>query len=92
MIEPFNEHYLIEVERSDMEKSLEKHGVNIDPKGLKSNNIGRIKQVHTHHGKPLLNVGDTVVFKPYGNEEVKIGEEEYLFVPESNIVGRIVIK
>jgi co-chaperonin GroES (HSP10) len=91
MIEPLNEHYLIEVEKTDMEKSLEKHGINVDSKNLKSQNIGKIKQIHSH-GKSQLNPGDTVIFKPYGNEEITIGDEEYLFVPEDNIIGRLIVK
>jgi chaperonin GroES len=34
-----------------------------------------------------VKVGDTVVFKKYSPDEVKIGDEEYLVVSESDIIA-----
>jgi len=34
-----------------------------------------------------VKVGDRVMFSKYGYDEVKIGEEEYYIVSESNILG-----
>ncbi len=36
-----------------------------------------------------IKVGDTVVFKKYAPDEVKIGDEEYLVVAESDIMAVI---
>ena len=36
-----------------------------------------------------VKVGDTVLFSGYGNDEVKIGDEEYYIIPESNILAII---
>lgn len=90
-IEPLNEHYLIEVEKPETIKSLEKHGIKIDKNSTPPGNIGKVIQVHSHNGSTVIHPGDTVVFKIYGNDEVNVGDKEYLFVPESNIIGRIII-
>ena len=36
-----------------------------------------------------VKVGDTVMFSKYGYDEVKIGEEEYYIISESNILAII---
>ena len=46
----------------------------------------------TDEGKtipPKVKVGQTVLFSKYGPDEIKIGDEEYLVVSESNILAII---
>ena len=46
----------------------------------------------TDEGKtipPKVKAGDTVLFSKYGPDEIKIGDEEYLIVSESNILAVI---
>ncbi|MBI3074622.1 MAG: co-chaperone GroES, partial [Parcubacteria group bacterium] len=38
---------------------------------------------------PKVKVGNTVLFSKYGPDEVKIDDEEYLIVSESNILAII---
>lgn len=36
---------------------------------------------------PSVNIGDTVVFKKYSPDEVKVGKEEYLVIREDDILA-----
>nr|MBP7006392.1 co-chaperone GroES [Patescibacteria group bacterium] len=36
-----------------------------------------------------VKIGDKVVFKPYAPEEIKVGDETYLVMAESNVVAVI---
>ncbi len=52
--------------------------------------IGPGKLLENGNRAPLsVKVGDKVVFKKYGPDEVKVGEEEYLILEESDILAII---
>lgn len=80
-----NNHYLIKPDMTDQEKNLKKLNVEIPDSVKRSGNIGIIKQTHFEE-HPLLRSGMRVIFKPYGNQEVVLEGEDYLFVPLENII------
>lgn len=94
-IQPLADRILVKPEESSVEKSPS--GI-IIPDTAHKEKPERGEVIAVGEGKrnekgdilPLrVKVGDTVMFSKYGYDEVKIGDEEYYIVNESNILAII---
>jgi chaperonin GroES len=92
-IQPLADRVLVKPEMADEEKTAS--GIYIPDSARKEKPergvvvaVGEGKRDDNGKAMPLrVNVGDTVVFSKYGFDEIKIDEEEYYIVTESNILA-----
>lgn len=94
-IEALNDNVIVSPDKSDIDQKMEKSGLTV-PESKSTVKTGKV--IETGPGKYKdgewidtgVRPGDSIIFHPYGFEEVEIEDKKYYIMQSSNIVARII--
>lgn len=86
-LQPINQYVLIEKIEEETKKTSS--GIIIPETAKKEQNTGKVLAI-AKVDNAEISVGDIVIFKKYSGEEIEFEGKEFLLIPYSDIIAKIV--
>lgn len=86
-LQPINQYVLVEKIEEETKKTSS--GIIIPETAKKEQNTGKVLAI-AKVNEAEISVGDIVIFKKYSGEEIEFEGKEFLLIPYSDIIAKIV--